>query len=47
MKNYKFSFNFGPNDQRSNVKNPNNIAHKQNNDNKSNQKNPNNSRYQG
>ena len=34
----------GPNDQRSNVKNPNNSDHKKNNDNHSNQKNPNNSK---
>lgn len=32
-----------PNDQRSNVKNPNNREHKQNRDNRSNQKNPNHS----
>ncbi len=31
-----------PNDQRSNVKNPNNGAHKADRDNRSNQKNPNN-----
>ena len=31
-----------PNDQRSNVKNPNNPAQKQDRDNRSNQKNPNN-----
>ena len=31
-----------PNDQRSNVKNPNNPDHKQDRDNRSNQKNPNN-----
>ncbi|PTL76783.1 hypothetical protein [Vitiosangium sp. GDMCC 1.1324] len=30
-----------PNDQRSDVKNPNNPAHKQDRDNRSNQKNPN------
>ena len=31
-----------PKDQRANVKNPNNPAHKQNRDNRANQKNPNN-----
>ncbi|BBU47830.1 hypothetical protein JPM2_5230 [Mycoplasmopsis felis] len=34
--------NIRPNDQRSNVKNSNNIAYKQNKDNRSNQLNPNN-----
>ncbi|AHH45357.1 hypothetical protein [Mesomycoplasma bovoculi] len=38
---------FGPNDQRANVKNPNNSDYKNNNDNRANQKNPNNPRYKG
>lgn len=39
--------NYSSNDQRANVKNPNNIAYKQNNDNHSNQLNPNNPEYRG
>ncbi|WP_269317250.1 hypothetical protein [Ureaplasma diversum] len=36
-----------PNDQRSDVMNPNNSNYKSNNDNRSNQLNPNNSEYKG
>lgn len=36
-----------PNDQRSNVKNPNNPQHKDDKDNRSDQKNPNNPAYPG
>ncbi|VEU72699.1 hypothetical protein [Mycoplasmopsis gallopavonis] len=38
---------FGPNDQRSNVKNPNNGSYVHNNNNRSNQMNPNNREYKG
>lgn len=38
---------YGPNDQRSNVNNPNNSSYKDNNDNHSNQLNPNHSEYRG
>lgn len=36
-----------PNDQRADVKNPNNREHKQARDNRANQKNPNNPNYRG
>ncbi len=39
--------NQSPNDQRSNIMNPNNSAYQDSNDNRSNQLNPNNPEYKG